>query len=97
MLDATLAGARISRLPAIVAQDYLIQGRIVEVMPGWHLNAGITHLVFPTRRGLIPSVRILIDHLASDFASAIVHIENKAELLYKYRNPFYFCDFHKLR
>ncbi len=78
LLDATISGAGIARLPAVVAQDHLVRGEIVDVLPGWRARSGIIHLVFPTRRGLIPSVRALIDHLADGFAQALSRIERNA-------------------
>ena len=75
LLDAAAAGAGICRLPAVVAQDRLLSGDVVDVLPGWHPRSGIIHAVFPTRRGLIPSVRALIEHLAACFARAIDRIE----------------------
>ena len=42
--------------------------RLVEMLPGWHPRCGIVHAIFPSRRGLLPSVRSLIDHLAEEFA-----------------------------
>jgi DNA-binding transcriptional LysR family regulator len=78
LLDATISGAGVARLPAVVAQDHLTRGEIVEVLPGWRPRSGIIHLVFPTRRGLIPSVRALIEHLADGFAKALARIEKDA-------------------
>ena len=78
LLDATVSGAGVARLPAVVAQGHLMRGEIVEVLPGWRPRSGIIHLVFPTRRGLIPSVRALIEHLADGFAEALARIENGA-------------------
>jgi DNA-binding transcriptional LysR family regulator len=34
------------------------------VLPDWDTPQGIVHLVFPTRRGLLPAVRAFIDFLA---------------------------------
>jgi hypothetical protein len=34
------------------------------VLPDWSLPQGIFHAVFPSRSGLLPSIRALIDFLA---------------------------------
>jgi len=41
-------------------------GRLVPVLPRWRPRAGIIHAVFPSRRGLLPSVRAFLDFLASE-------------------------------
>ena len=61
------AGIGVCRLPARVVRGPLDEGRVIDVLPGWQPRSGIIHAVFPSRRGLIPSVRLLIDHLAQEF------------------------------
>jgi DNA-binding transcriptional LysR family regulator len=41
-------------------------GRLVSVLPEWRPRSGIVHAVFPSRRGLLPSVRALLDFLARE-------------------------------
>lgn len=65
---ATMAGIGIVQLPSMVMIDELRQGSLVPLLPEWKLALGIVHVVFPTRRGLLPSVRALIDFLAARFA-----------------------------
>jgi DNA-binding transcriptional LysR family regulator len=38
------------------------------VLPDWRPANEIVHAVFPSRRGLLPSVRALLDFLADEFA-----------------------------
>ena len=47
----------------------LTAGRLVEVLPGWHPPAGIVHATFASRRGLLPSVRALLDFLVRECAA----------------------------
>jgi DNA-binding transcriptional LysR family regulator len=61
---AVLAGLGVARLPEIVVRDDLKSGALVRVLPSWRSPQGIVHVVFPTRRGMLPAVRALIDFLA---------------------------------
>lgn len=65
-----LAGVGIAHLPRVAVRDDLASGRLVELLPEWHPRCGIVHAIFPSRRGLLPSVRSLIDHLAEEFAAS---------------------------
>ncbi|HVH83178.1 MAG TPA: LysR family transcriptional regulator [Steroidobacteraceae bacterium] len=62
--EAALAGLGVARLPESVVRDDLKSGALVRVLPAWHSPQGIVHVVFPTRRGMLPAVRALIDFLA---------------------------------
>jgi DNA-binding transcriptional LysR family regulator len=42
----------------------------VEVLPELKVVPGIVHVVFASRRGLVPAVRALIDALAAGFESS---------------------------
>ena len=61
---AATAGLGIALLPDHVCGEALGNGQLVRVLPDWSGQQGILHIVFTTRRGLPPSVRALIDHLA---------------------------------
>ncbi|MDT4874428.1 LysR substrate binding domain protein [compost metagenome] len=61
------AGVGVVHIPWMVARDGLAAGSLVEVTPDWAPRTGIVHAVFPSRRGLLPSVRTLIDFLAEAF------------------------------
>nr|WP_236675619.1 LysR family transcriptional regulator [Pseudomonas mediterranea] len=66
--QAALAGIGIAHLPHVLVRDDLAAGRLVELIPGWAPNYGIVHAIFASRRGLLPSVRTLIDFLAEEFS-----------------------------
>ncbi|AHB49317.1 LysR family transcriptional regulator [Hyphomicrobium nitrativorans NL23] len=70
LLQAATAGVGVVRLPTMVVGDNVERGRLVNVMPGWTPKGGIVHAVFPSRRGLLPSVRSFIDFLAAEYAAA---------------------------
>ena len=65
---AAMAGAGAVQLPTIFIWDDIRAGRLVHVLPDWRPRAGIVHAVFPSRRGLLPSVRALVDFLAQECA-----------------------------
>jgi DNA-binding transcriptional LysR family regulator len=66
---AAMAGVGLVQLPLLMVRDQLGAGTLVHVLPEWEPRREIIHVVFPTRRGLVPSVRCLIDHLAASYAS----------------------------
>ncbi|MBP0619195.1 LysR family transcriptional regulator [Cupriavidus consociatus] len=65
---AAVAGAGLVQLPLMMVSDELREGRLARVLPGWSIKGGVIHAVFPSRRGLLPSVRELIDFLSQRFA-----------------------------
>jgi DNA-binding transcriptional LysR family regulator len=68
---AVLAGLGIARLPESVVQSDIGDGRLERVLPQWRTPQGIVHLVFPSRRGLLPAVRAFIDFLGRKLPAAI--------------------------
>ena len=62
--QAALHGVGIVQLPLMVVDQDLEQGRLEDIIPQWVPRSGFVHAVFPSRRGLLPSVRTLIDFLA---------------------------------
>jgi DNA-binding transcriptional LysR family regulator len=67
--EAALAGAGVVRLPTLTVWDDLQSGRLVTVLPEWRSSNEIVHAVFPSRRGLLPSVRALLDFLGDECAA----------------------------
>lgn len=65
--DAALAGVGMVQLPKLLTGDDLQRGELVHVLPGWAPRSELIHVVYPSRRGLLPSVRALIDFLADRF------------------------------
>jgi DNA-binding transcriptional LysR family regulator len=67
LLHAALEGVGLVKLPTMVVDTHIGSGRLVDVTPGWTPRSGIVHAVFPSRRGLLPSVRSFIDFLAAEY------------------------------
>ncbi len=65
---AALDGIGVCQFPTMVVQKDLKAGRLVDILPEWAPRSGIIHAAFPSRRGLLPSVRALLDFLANDYA-----------------------------
>lgn len=67
--EAALAGIGIVQLPTLMIWQDVEAGRLIHALPDWRPEAGIVHAVFPSRRGLLPSVRALLDFLVQECAA----------------------------
>ena len=61
---AALEGVGIALLPQLICDEELRQGRLQRVLPEWGCTPSEIQATFPTRRGMLPAVRALIDFLA---------------------------------
>jgi DNA-binding transcriptional LysR family regulator len=66
---AALRGVGIAQMPTIVAGKDLAAGALVNLLAGWAPRTGVVQAVFPSRRGLLPSVRALLNFLAAEYAA----------------------------
>src|SRR5690606_7299833 len=57
-------GVGITMLPVTVCSDAVRRGELEVVLPDWRLPQGTCHAVFPSRRGMMPAVRVFIVYLA---------------------------------
>jgi len=64
---AALEGIGIAMLPDSLIRKDLADGTLVRVLPELQVTPGVVHVVFASRRGLIPAIRALIDALAAGF------------------------------
>lgn len=62
--ESAVQGLGIVLLPETVCATAVRKGELEIVLPDWSLPQGICHAVFPSRRGLLPAVRLFIDFLA---------------------------------
>ncbi|MGH8124746.1 MAG: LysR substrate-binding domain-containing protein, partial [Rhodanobacteraceae bacterium] len=67
LIEAALQGGGIAWVPESSCTPELRSGRLRVVLPDWGLPQGILHLVYPSRRGMLPAVRALVDFLADAF------------------------------
>jgi len=66
---AAVAGVGIVQLPRMMLTAEFGQGELVPVLDGWAPRRELIHVVFASRRGQLPAVRLLIDHLVERFAA----------------------------
>jgi DNA-binding transcriptional LysR family regulator len=72
LMAAACQGAGIALLPARSCREALSSGALTRVLPQWSGTDGILHLVFASRRGMLPSVRAVIDFAAAALKSSAV-------------------------
>ncbi len=65
---AAIAGVGVVQLPLLMLSDELSSGTLISVLPEWEPRREVIHLVFPSRRGMLPAMRTLIDYLVEQYA-----------------------------
>jgi len=68
---AALAGVGIVQLPRMLVLDEFERGELLPLLPEWEPRREIIHVVFASRRGQLPAVRLLIDYLVQRFSELI--------------------------
>ncbi|MBK9130934.1 MAG: LysR family transcriptional regulator [Gammaproteobacteria bacterium] len=66
--QAVLDGLGIGAIPDELCQQDIEAGRLEIVLPDWHPPGDSLHIVYISRRGLLPAVRTFIDHAAERLA-----------------------------
>ena len=61
LVVAACAGIGIALLPRPNCSAELASGQLVQVLPAWGAPDGVLHLVFTSRRAMLPSVRAVIE------------------------------------
>lgn len=62
---ACIAGFGIAQIPRIGAQDYLAQGKLVEVLKNYRAEAMPVSLIYPNRRNLSRRVQVFMDWITT--------------------------------
>jgi DNA-binding transcriptional LysR family regulator len=75
--QAALDHCGIALLPHMFCSQHLKFGRLIEVLPGWHLPIGICHAVYPEHRAALPAVALLIDYLANTVPDKISKLNSR--------------------
>jgi DNA-binding transcriptional LysR family regulator len=66
---AALEGIGAVLVPLLLVADDMEHGTLVRLLPLLKAQAGIIHAVFPSRRGMVPAVRALLDFLSATIGS----------------------------
>jgi len=69
LLKACLAGGGIALQPTYLANPYLHDGRLQQILPEWRLPEMSVYALYPSRKHLSPAVRALLDFLVTWFAA----------------------------
>lgn len=66
---SAMAGVGLVQLPNLMVPKQVANGELVKLLPQWSPRREIIHVVFPSRRGMLPAVRALIDFLCQKYES----------------------------
>ncbi|HDC4533054.1 TPA: LysR family transcriptional regulator [Enterobacter asburiae] len=69
--EAAMAGIGVVQLPVLMVKDQLASGELVRVLDAWEPRREVIHAIYPSRRGLLPSVRTLVDFLTEEYARMV--------------------------
>ena len=69
--EAAMAGIGVVQLPVLMVKDQLASGELVRVLNAWEPRREVIHAVYPSRRGMLPSVRTLVDFLTEEYARMV--------------------------
>ena len=75
LTEAAVRGRGIALLPSIATHEELRRGQLVQVLPQWQSPEGIVHCIYPSRRGMMPAVRALLDFLSERLPSMYQRLE----------------------
>lgn len=64
---AAVAGVGLGLFPLIFTPSQLAEGSLVKVLPQWTFPKDTIHALIPSRRGLLPSVRMFLDYVAKRY------------------------------
>jgi DNA-binding transcriptional LysR family regulator len=70
--EAAIAGLGIVGLPGYVCRQDVQAGSLRRVLPSWVADDTTITALIPYRQGLLPSVRVFLDHLATEFPKAVL-------------------------
>ncbi|MFB2552226.1 LysR family transcriptional regulator [Ensifer soli] len=74
---AAVEGVGIGLLPGSISDRAFRAGILAPVLPDWAARDTIVHLVFPSRIGLLPAVRVLIDYLAEQLPPTLARCRER--------------------
>ena len=69
--QAAIAGLGVVALPGYVCHEDVRSGALRQVLPAWQAGDSTITALIPYRRGLLPSVRVFIDHLSAELPKRV--------------------------
>jgi DNA-binding transcriptional LysR family regulator len=70
--QAAIDGVGIVALPGYVCREDVRSGALRQVLPAWLAGDSTITALIPYRRGLLPSVRVFIDHLSAELPKKVL-------------------------
>ncbi|WP_437532725.1 LysR substrate-binding domain-containing protein [Sorangium sp. So ce726] len=70
--QATIRGLGIVALPGYICRAAVKSGKLRRVLPSWIAGDSTITALIPYRQGLLPSVRVFLDHLAAELPKAVL-------------------------
>jgi len=70
LASAACAGVGVALLPCAHCRTKLASGHLVPGLANWGTPVGMVHLMFTSRRGMLPAVRLMIDFAADVLRNA---------------------------
>jgi len=70
--QAAIAGLGVVALPGYVCREDVRLGALCQVLPAWLAGDSTITALIPYRRGLLPSVRVFIDHLSAELPKRVL-------------------------
>jgi DNA-binding transcriptional LysR family regulator len=61
---AALLGIGAALVPRLIVAEDLERGALIRLLPSLKAHTGLMHAIFPSRRGMVPAVRALLDSLS---------------------------------
>lgn len=80
-IAVALGGAGIAFLADILTEDHVRKGDLVSVLPSWKAETSVFHMAFPSRRYMLPAVRLFVDFMSDRLRAALngSHIAHTVE------------------
>jgi len=71
---AALLGIGAALVPHLIVAKDLEHGALIRLLPSLKAHTGIMHAVFPSRRGMVPAVRSLLDSLSEGLTVSLAPV-----------------------
>jgi DNA-binding transcriptional LysR family regulator len=78
-LEAAILGVGIALLPQMTVAPMLKSGKLIKVLPHLSSSELILHMTYPAPRGMLPSVRSLIDYLRGKLQNQLISYATQSD------------------